>query len=451
MALVKFVCQGCGANLDAQDDQRIFECGYCGTSNRIQKTVAPQQSQPAYTPQPLPIKARPQAQQSSGGSKAVLIIVLAAVLLPVGLGGFITYMVFSKVSSTVDKTLEQVADATGRTLSGVTGAGVLGSKLLWASQRPFLADVDGDGTDDIIALAQPLGGSVLQLVALSGQSQAKLWTAELGERSNLPQARLSIVPEHKLALVPVGASLRAYGLDDGGQRWIASLPDKIQSVARGEQGLIVTTVDDAVSLVALSSGQVSEADSEAADAATSLRDDEGYELIPSHSELDLQRGQFDKLRVERGFCPAAELDIKNHRQAACTAEHGLAFATRAKGTKVPFLIGYDPRDKSERWRVQLTEAGSLETVGSGFEQPRAEFVGGDAIVSFAPDKHDGARIRRLDLRTGETKWETTLASERNAHVNGMVVGDALVVVNFGQAMVLLSLADGKVNAKIGGL
>ena len=459
MALVKLVCQGCGANLDADDNQTTIQCGYCGTVNRLQQPAPPpprpqpiQAPQTPYQPQPLPLAAHTKAPPKSGGgsSKAVLIIVLVAVLLPVGLGGFITFMVFRTVSKTVDKTLDTISDASGRTIN--LGGGNLGlPEFMWVSQRPFFEDIDGDGNEDIVALLQPLGASMLELTVLSGSDYAKRWSVSLGDRSDLPQTILAISPDHDLALVTMGAALRAYALSDGSQRWVANLPDKVEVLAANGDGLVVTSADESVSLVAPGSGAVSELDAKAADKAKPLRTDKGYELIPRHRELDLKRQHFDKLTLERAFCPAEKMTIKDHRRATCSHEHGLAFATRAKGTRVPFIVGYDPSTKAkpELWRVQLTEAGSLETVGSGFEQPRAEFVEGDAIVSFARDKEEGPRVRRVDLATGETKWETKIGAEHIPHLNGMVIGTKVVAVSVGQSMHMLSLADGSVQAKLG--
>ncbi len=51
MATVTLVCQSCGTNLDASDQQRVVECSYCGASNKI--TDAPPTaagSQPAEHP-----------------------------------------------------------------------------------------------------------------------------------------------------------------------------------------------------------------------------------------------------------------------------------------------------------------------------------------------------------------------------------------------------------------
>jgi hypothetical protein len=118
---------------------------------------------------------------------------------------------------------------------------------------------------------------------------------------------------------------------------------------------------------------------------------------------------------------------------------------------VPFLIAYDPATKQERWRNQLTPPGSLETIDSGFNQPRAEFVGEDAIISFSPSNANGAAtIRRIDMAAGATKWETTLNQTSTENVDGMVVGKDRVYVDHGGCMVVIELATGNVIERLGG-
>jgi hypothetical protein len=129
------------------------------------------------------------------------------------------------------------------------------------------------------------------------------------------------------------------------------------------------------------------------------------------------------------------------------------FVTRDKGTAVPFMIGYARDSKAERWRVQLTKAGSLETVDSGFGQPRAEFFGeqaDQAIISVVPSADNNARIRRISLTDGSVAWETTLTRKHIENIDGIGVGNKLVFVNYGQSLRVLSLADGTELATLGG-
>src|SRR5690606_24788472 len=150
---------------------------------------------------------------------------------------------------------------------------------------------------------------------------------------------------------------------------------------------------------------------------------------PKLRSMDLDAGVFSELRIQQGFCPDHEISDVGHRTYHCAHPQGLVFATRATGTQVPFLAGYDPAAKTESWRVQLTKAGTLETVESGFGQPRAELVGDAAVVSFVP-KDKNPRIRRISLVDGSTAWEATLTQTIGSNVEGIAVAGERVLVRY---------------------
>lgn len=456
MAIIKLVCQGCGANLDTRDDQRVFQCGYCGTTNQIKQTVQPKPAPPPPPTPPPSMYAQPPVQihvpkQSSGGRKGILIFVIIMALLPLILGGGITWMVTRATKEVFEQVGSQVGEALGN--AGVTGPN--GRRFTWASSRPFLADVNGDGSEDIVATILLPSDQKLLLTAISGSDWSTLWETELGRQADLPQAVLRFEAGTKLALFEIGPTLHAYDASTGSERWVASFPDRLQAVILDQDALWVATIDGEHHSVSLADGSVSAAD-EPSGSAQNMRDDEGYDLIPDLRELDLRSKSFEDLRVEQGFCAETDLPVttakRRHkaRDKTCNNPNGLAFATRAKGSKVPFMVGYERKSKDERWRVQLTKAGSLETVDSGFGQPRAEIFGPEAVISFVPSSDNNARIRRISLSDGATKWETTLKRQHTENVDGMVVGSKWVVVHYGQSMRVLDLANGQQLAKLGG-
>ncbi|PRP90180.1 hypothetical protein ENSA5_67020 [Enhygromyxa salina] len=456
MAIVKLVCQGCGANLDAMDDRRVIQCGYCGTTNQIKRTVheqprqapPPPQPQTSFPPPPAQVNL-PQAANAGGGAgRGVLTIILLTTCLPMLIGGMCTFMGL--------QTTSELLDGLGVGFEGSNKSGVNARKYGWNSKRPFVADVNGDGTDDIIGTITEPGSEQLLLTAMSGSDWSTLWEVDLGKRANLPNSALYFEPQSKLVLFGVGAALYAYDGGSGAERWVASLPDALEVVTVDGDHLWVATIDEAGHDLDLASGKVTPAASEPGAAVKTLRDDTGYELIPELGKLDLKYDQYDGLRVQQAFCPEQDLPFALGRRDSaeakrCANPHGLAFATRDKGTDVPYLIGYDRGTKAETWRVQLTKAGSLETVDRGLGQPRAEYVGADAIVSFVPSSDNNARIRQLSLVDGSTKWETTLTRTSVENVDGMVVGDGVVFVKYGQRIHVLSQADGEELVRLGGL
>lgn len=448
MAIVKLVCQGCGANLDAIAQGGVIQCGYCGTNNQLKQTIhetppppsyygPPQNFPPQYVPPQQPVIHGSHEPAPTRSGVATFVVLLA--VIPVLIGGVITFM----LARSGMETFEQLLNTTTQ-------------KFYWNSGHPIVADVDGDQTDDVVGVVQEFGGQKLSLTAISGSTYGRLWEVELGVLSDLPDLKVYVEPNAKLALVAMGPALHAHDLASGAKRWAATLPDKIETVALDGDHLWVASIDNATSSVMLADGKVTPTAATPSPTAKPLRDNDGYELIPDLGQLDLEYEQFSDTRVAQAFCPIENLPLFVGRRwdeasKRCTHPHGLAFVTRDKGTAVPYLIGYARDTKAERWRVQLTKAGSLETVDTGFGQPRAEFFGDDqAIVSLVPSSDNNARIRRISLVDGSIAWEITLVRKHIENVDGIGVGKTLVFVNYGQSLQVLSLADGSLLASLGG-
>lgn len=458
MAIVKLVCQGCGANLDALDTSRIVTCGYCGTQNHIKPTVyqeppRPMPPPPTTAPPVFQVQydVRPiQKQVAATGSKVGLVIAIAAIV-PMCIAGGVAFMAMRGASDF----MVQRGEAGGRALVAESGPA---RQYRWESGRPFVADLDGEGSEDIVGIVQVMGQPELSIVAMSGADWRVLWETPIGDRSTMPeQPRLRFIDQQgqPLVLFAMGAAIRAFDGKTGQQKWVANLPDKSQVMLLDGDALWVRAIDESTHTVALASGAVTPAKDGPSKAAKPLRDDEGYDLIPDNDALDLANDVFAELRLEHAYCPPELLEVSLERKhwdpIPCTWKHGLAWASRSKGTAVPFLLGYAPDTKKELWRIQLTAPGSLETIDSGFNQPRGEFVDDDAIISFSPSDANGAvTLRRISMLDGATKWEHTLQRKMTENLDGMVVGKQRLYADHGGCMVVLDLATGAEIERLGG-
>jgi outer membrane protein assembly factor BamB/DNA-directed RNA polymerase subunit RPC12/RpoP len=453
MAIIKLVCQGCGANLDALDTSRIIACGYCGTQNQIKPTVyqeapPPPMQTPVQTPVMQYHVVRPVAKPQPAAARGLGVFIAFGALVPMVIAGAVAFLAM-KGSDSISR--------------GQNGGLALASEggeerqYRWESGRPFIADLDGDGTEDLLGIIQVIGANNLSIVALSGADWRVLWETDIGDRSTMPESpQLRFVDDQAIVVFAMGAAIRAYDGKTGQSKWVANLPDKTEMIVRDGDRLWTRTIDESIHTIALASGQITTAKGEPSEAATPLRTDYGYDLIPSNRQLGMEYEQFADVRIETAFCPPELLEvrlepIRGFEGVPCTWKHGLAWVSRNKGTAVPFLLGYDPATKQERWRIQLTPPGTLETIDSGFNQPRAEFVGEDAVISFSPSNANGhAHIRRIDMAAGATKWETTLERKMTENVDGMVVGKDRVYVDHGGSMVVIDLASGNVIERLGG-
>ena len=60
------------------------------------------------------------------------------------------------------------------------------------------------------------------------------------------------------------------------------------------------------------------------------------------------------------------------------------------------------------------------------------------------------RVRRLSLIDGSTKWEHTLSHRPLESVEGIVIGEDHVLVNYGARLHVLDRAEGRERAVLGG-
>lgn len=460
MAIIKLVCQGCGANLDALDTSGVVTCGYCGARNHLKPTVyqeapsAPPPPQRPSMPMPAPpmqvpvqYQVQPIEYAQKQAARGVGLFLVFGAVVPLVIGGAVAFLAFQGNMS-IGR-----GQAGGRSLDSEG----LDRQYRWESGRPFAADLDGDGTEDLLGLIQVMGGSTLSIVAISGADWHVMWETDIGDRSTMPeQPRLRFVEQPHTVVFAMGAAIRAFDGKTGQQKWVANLPDKTDVMVLDGDQLWARSIDESIHSIALATGTVTPAKTTPSPTAKPLRTDYGYDLIPSNRQLDLEYEQFADVRIDTAFCPPELLQvqfepIQGFGAVPCTWNHGLVWASRSKGTAVPFLISYEPATKQERWRQQLTAPGSLETIDSGFNQPRAEFIADDAVISFSPSTANGnATIRRIAMADGATKWETTLTRGLTENVDGMVVGKDRVYVDHGGCMVVLELATGKEIERLGG-
>jgi hypothetical protein len=101
--------------------------------------------------------------------------------------------------------------------------------------------------------------------------------------------------------------------------------------------------------------------------------------------------------------------------------------TPSSGAPIPSLLGYDPRNETERWRVRL----GVEQLAPN-TTIHAELFHTHAIVVFT-SIDEVVHVWRLSLTDGSCRWEATIlpSDERACLVHGVVVGDERAFVQCG--------------------
>lgn len=445
--VIKLVCQGCNAALEVDEGQRQVNCTYCGTPNHIQR-------QPAAAPAPPRAPHPPPPPAHVPGPPAHVVRHTPVVVNRPRRGRFLGFLIPLMLSigitaAVVVQTgqidlgdynldgLEDLMDSKALSGTGNTGFHV-------HSARPLIADADGDGTEDVVLVTRTKGSTQnLQLTAFSGADWKELWETEsFGDLSSLA-GNLAVYYHDETVLVMAGTSVRAFDLATGTLRWTTNLTDKVDRVSAGGEGkVIVETIDEVMNLVDLASGDLGTA----ATHGHALFADQGFALIPSDAEMDLKYDQFEGLRVDQAFCPR---DLRTGPET-CDHPRGVAIAERNKGTRIPYVVGYDRESKEMLWKVQVTPDGSVETASGGVG-PRIEVLGERGLLTYQIGS-DPPRMRMMGLGDGKAYWDVAMEfsgpTARSGRVDGAVQTEKRIYV---KALTDLYVFDAKDGKRIGQL
>ena len=439
-------CPNCNGPLPAAPAGSSQKCPFCAVD--VQRAPGPQPPGPPAPPHgpppvagPLPPPRLPQpAPQATHSSALPMVGVIFAVIIVMGASLMVYFL--NRPGAVTGTSIKKHLEA------AVTKA--KGEKISWATYRPYVLDVNGDGVDDVVGKIsdRESGKTVYYLATLDGKTFKLLWR---GQKVPKRGSQTYLAPAH-LLMTHVNV-LRAFSLESGKQAWQATLPDRIEKVYKGEGTVVLKTKDKAWHEVTLESGAVAVRTSKK-QPRFQLPTEKRFDLIPRRALINVRQSQWKDLRVQRSFCPSeltSNISPKGRKlpwhssKAYCYFDGpGLAYAVRAKGSKVPFLIGFDPRTREITWKRQLTPEGSLEELGSGFDQPRAElYKDRAAFLYHRPEKSLSLDLVKLD--DGKVLWSAQLTYFGSSdHPASMVLRkDRLYVTAGWGKLAILAAEDGK--------
>jgi hypothetical protein len=379
MRAIAVNCPNCAAKLNVGETARTAVCNYCGTTSRIQartrfleRAVAP----PVLPPQErsLPIATQPHSTRWGVG-----VILLPLVLL----GGIGTAVVAS------------------------IGGGLFDKDRLWQSPGVLVADVTGDGLDDIVGWVQAVPGEDCAIAAFAGTSGKRLWERTLGTYQETGWGMLAHAGDLILYADPRGR-VQALGAANGAPRWKAALGEQAEAFCAGEGAALVKTRDERWHRIELASGnhQVAE---------------EPLSCRPLASDRGLPRNPrgFDYQPGIESHDPAAPREIDGMRVSKAVklaeSEVWLALGHKHPGTRVPMLARYQVLhdqgglEFAVPWALEVPGADALRAKEGAPEHIAA--AEGRVYVAYAMAEGP-PRVAGFDLDSGARLFEVALPSGR---------------------------------------
>jgi hypothetical protein len=306
-----------------------------------------------------------------------------------------------------------------------------------SSPHPFVVAIDG--APHLLARGTVRHEDVIMLLPLTGGAPA--WSYPYKSGASGAPAFLYVEETLGLALVAEGFSLVGLDVASGAPRWSVALSDEVEEISGRGGSLVVWTRDEAVREIAAASG-VATATSAVKALSEGLRSD--AEVRHGSDALYGSLMRLDGLAVERFLCAPGQRRPRPRglpTRLPCSDRDGLLLAQRRPGTPLPFLVGFDPETRAERWRLPLSEPEAAR----GRLELGAAWSGDDVIVAVGRDE---SKVRRIGLADGVIRWETTLPSGKGPWNAVTMAGDR-VLLNDGRSLWALDAESGAVGLCIG--
>ena len=423
MRAVSVRCPNCGASLDAALDAPAVTCTYCGTTARVQG-----RSRVWQVPQPLPPTSGPPlpvARQKPTALIVVPLLIVAAVIaLPI-------IVVSTKGGLRLNR-----------------------AQLGWWGTTPVLADVDGDGADDVIGFSRyVLDGDRMHLAAFSGATGKKLWeTPKLGTYTDVYQGVIATADDTVVVAMPTGA-LRGYARTTGAARWETQVGEKVDHLCAGDRTgtIAVGTADKRWHRVTLADGgradmvplRVAERDEGAVARVLGTAEAGGCEPLAS-SEREGMPG----LRTAESWSGMPEVEgMRVERIARRDGGPVIAIGTKQPGSAVPMMAALD--GARVRWKVIVPATDPLNT--------RAEdhlmTIGGDVVVAAyeISSSNEPPHLTAFALADGRRLWDVPVQKGTTIVMTALAIAGTNVVLSSWGHLQAYDLATGARQFRIGQL
>ncbi len=437
MKLVTMKCPNCAAQMQAQPDAQTARCEYCGTTAAVQRRTRflERVMPPQVQFQQMPVVTMP---HTKGWATRIIVIVV----LSLGVSIALPIIIQSHVASTI-------RSATNAATSGthvVSGGSDYRKQYQWQGMETImLADVDGDGTKDIVGRARYVGQEDgVSVAAWTTKNGKQLWESpRYGNYNDTYQGLLALAGDAVLATDTRG-KVTAFNLADGAQRWQASVGEKVKRVcAAGDDAVAIELADETWKRLALADGAASGYDG-TDDCAPVWTDVDG-----GNPNLPMFNWHADYI-VPDGF---DGISLGNHAYIRPDGPF-LGLGHKAKGTRVPMLAVYDGELVKQRrghrrkgkfdlvWSTEIP-AGDPFAVDEGAPEHVAFDSDRIYVVYEMKDNKEPHRVAAFNLADGARLWDAPLSPGSGLVLEGMNATPDRVMVSMWGRLEALDAATGK--------
>ncbi|WP_437716312.1 PQQ-binding-like beta-propeller repeat protein [Sorangium sp. So ce448] len=406
-------CPRCGAPLPIQPAMDAVTCQYCGARSLIDRGRKP-------TTAPIP-QGMHVVRVAPPSSNAAAVIVMSVVMAMVVAGAAAGAFMFSAPGPSKGRSAPLLA---------------LGPNAYF-SDRPMLADVNGDGTPDVIGKNNVPGGEEW-IAAHDGRDGKPIWkTAALTKDAANHEARRAIVSGRLISIDALG-KVQAYDLRTGTPSWSALLGEKARRLCQGDGVIVVETVDDAKHGLDPATGTRRELAKGAAckTVPSSIQEEApGYRFARWH--------EFDEL----GLPGSHEVEGMSVSGAIIPSGPGPRFLLggRSKGSQVGMVAAVDK--KKVLWKTVVPGVDPLTTRATGVEA--GAYEGGFLVIPYDMKDHkDGTRLACFEAGTGKRLWDVQVHKKSQVS-SGISISANDVFFASWTALYVFSLKTGQLRYMIG--